>query len=128
MREIKFRVWDKKSKKIFKPMNICFREEEIETVHYADRGGVYLDKHEDYELMQFTGLKDKHGKDIYENDYLEGEGINVWWVKWGSGKYILQNISTGDIIDCNETYTQRQKVTGNSCESPREHKAMETDL
>lgn len=72
---------------------------------------------------RFTGLKDKTGKEIYEKDYL-----GDWCVYWGSGKYILQNISTGDIIDCNEQNTQTKEITGNFYESPREHTTMASDL
>ena len=115
MREIKFRAWS--GSEMLEPQDLS-------------QDGFYwswLGK-EDVELMQYTGLKDKNGKEIYESDYLEGGGINVWCVFWGSGKYILQNISTGDIIDCNEIHTRNQEVAGNQYETPREHTAMASDI
>lgn len=119
MKEIKFRAWDKDVSKM-----IPF--EEIGAEGYS-HGGLSLAQHLEPDdlliLMQYTGLKDKNGKEIYESDYL-GDHC----VFWGSGKYILQNISTGDIMDCNENTTYNKEVTGNRYENPREHKAMETDL
>lgn len=114
MREIKFRAWDgiKMLKHIYS--------------HTTPEGWLWIDnpcKVGVKALMQYTGLKDKNGKEIYEFDYL-----GDYCVFWGSGEYILQNISTGDIMDCNEKNTNDKEITGNRFETPREHPAMETDL
>ena len=60
MRKIKFRAWDKQNNKI---------------VNWEEFGCVALDdclrgKSENYILMQFTGLLDKNGKDIYCSDFV----------------------------------------------------------
>lgn len=67
MREIKFRVWDKELKEMCSVTDIQLW---INYVHYSRKDsdigkGNYP---ADVILMQYTGLKDKNGTEIYEGD------------------------------------------------------------
>jgi uncharacterized phage protein (TIGR01671 family) len=69
MREIKFRVWDKDKEIMVDWNNIKiglvsgYNGCPVQTYNFYD-----LDNSQHLVFMQFTGLKDKNGKEIYEGD------------------------------------------------------------
>ena len=72
MREIKFRAWDKHSES----MNfINPREPDGYNI-----SAIASDKH--WNVMQYTGLKDKSGKEIYEGDILKWSGGRITEITW----------------------------------------------
>lgn len=65
-REIKFRAWVDNANRMFGPFTLKELSDGRISVDEPDgRGYIFLDESD---LMQYTGLKDKNGKEIYEGD------------------------------------------------------------
>lgn len=104
MREIKFRAWNKKLKKMFKIGQITI---EKGSWNYEPENREYIGMSLQYQpslvLMQYTGLQDRNGKEIYEGDIIKISGHTefksiVKWENycWKCGEKSLYNISTID--------------------------------
>lgn len=134
MREIKFRAYDIERKKLI------YQEDTNGTNEYKDyhfklsRTNVLLSRlHEKYNIyvgcsahiMQFTGLKDVNGKDIYEGDIVEYFGFyehDTAKIVFTDGCFALDNIrytfATETFFDFFAHETNALIIIGNIYENP----------
>ncbi|MEC5150883.1 YopX family protein [Cryobacterium sp. GrIS_2_6] len=106
-REIKFRAWDGETMRLLDQMYVGVGQIGFSYTHYVDLGDM---DHERTELMQYTGLKDKNGMEIYEGDILENRLGEQFPVTFTLGAFRTnKNMTLGD-FDC--------EVIGNIYESP----------
>ena len=115
MREIKFRAWYEKFNEMYIVKGIDFQSEMAYFDKYNYRS-IY-----DIELMQYTGLKDKNGKEIYEGDILSDGNIKK------PHKVVFENGSfraefKGDFdeysFDLIDVVAQGCEIVGNIYENP----------
>lgn len=127
MREIKFRAWDKK-RKLFISNDLLFVFANCPIYSQIDRtitlknglqnpyreSDIKNELEMDLVYMQFTGLKDKNGKEIYEMDVvIQEKGTpyeNIFLVEYGHGQFKINQ---------NTNIFQTTEVIGNIYENPK---------
>ncbi len=128
-REIKFRAWVK-DKKVMRSISMLETHRpglgKYQAQYYGDGNG--YTNIEDIELMQFTGLKDKNGKEIYEGDIINVTKrlddyemyAQVIWdneeARWGYIKADGDDTEIGSLYDLLDI--RRDEIIGNIYENP----------
>ena len=100
MRELEFRAWWKDTKRFLDCDEWYMTCSGAKYLHYA----VMPYKDDNFIIEQYTGLKDKNGKKIYENCELDGRYI----VEYIAPSFVGRDIVSGDII---ELYDNKFTIT-----------------
>jgi len=102
MREIKFRAWDESIKAMDVHLGLI-----TSNLYYEEVIQIKT-------LMQYTGLKDKNGREIYEGDIVENKYRHK--VEFITGCFCVKDKfgSTTPIFECGDVF----EVVGNIYENP----------
>lgn len=127
MREIKFRAWDKKNK-IMRLVITLFNKLHLDFCQYAtgqSSDSIVNLYYDECEIMQFTGMKDKTGKEIYEGDIVNCEDGNhdlftgvIQWDKMGARFMIYDELNKEKFAFDYDTDSESTWLIGNIYENP----------
>lgn len=118
MRKIKFRAWSKEVKKMFYSvwLNSDGKVEHAYNVdnnhHVINKPGTFTE--EDCIPMQFTGLTDRKGVEIYEGDLLFNNGHEPGLVRFEKGRFGVGEF----LVDLYKYSGDAKEVIGNIYEHP----------
>ena len=107
MRELKFRMWNEDTKKMsldvhkWSTFNILIMARKI--------------------LIQYTGLKDKNGVEIYEGDiYSDGFKLRHEYIVWNNrfASFTGRSKAYDNCVNLSEDFAARIEVIGNIYENP----------
>jgi uncharacterized phage protein (TIGR01671 family) len=119
MRELKFRIWNSIENK----WNGLQHNSPIMIGELCCLNGVYLipeSVSRNLVLQQYTGLKDKNGKEICEGDYIKNSDGLIMSVKWNQARCCFAaSVSTEDgWLNLLKDLIKDFEVVGNIFENP----------
>lgn len=112
-REIKFRGYHKHHKKMCTLISLYQSNGRVVRVQFLEFNN--LIPISAVELMQYTGLRDKNGKEIYEGDIISCCGINLA-VEWDNEDAQWNTI--GRRGQTAKEFCEKREVIGNIYENP----------
>lgn len=119
-RELKFRAWDKENEEYRNGYDVLLRYDGSAISRYA-LGALDTDMPVNAIIEQYTGLKDKNGKEIYEGDIVKIEAYSrfyqVVYRKWDCS-FVFENDEYEDIVHIFKDFPDKYEVIGNIHENP----------
>jgi uncharacterized phage protein (TIGR01671 family) len=130
MKTIKFRAWDTRINVMYPYVKLVWNggiearldpddHNTVDDITIRHKDGEFDDYAEDYiKVMQFTGLKDKNGKEIFENDIVAVYTKPHREVPYIHKKVAVEWVNSRNLTGFNVCNGQCLEVIGNVFENP----------
>lgn len=123
MIEIKFRAWDKVGKKMWKVSSMKFFGEKGDfDLQVEGNEDEEWEKEPEFIVMQYTQMKDKNGREIYEGDICQDYYCGDHLYKSGAGEVVFDegafSVKEATELTSAEISNLEYRVIGNVYQNP----------